>query len=95
MKTLFTVRFHRSFVDAPEDIKRAFDKQLSNLLRDLRHPSIRAKKYDATRWQGRVTRGGAFISASKEIPTYFSTSSRTRNELSPEKETDIRRGLRV
>ena len=60
MKVLFTVRFHRSFADAPEDIKRAFDKQLSLLLRDLRHPSIRAKKYDATRWQGRVTRGWRF-----------------------------------
>jgi hypothetical protein len=30
------------------------------LLRDLRHPSIQAKKYDATRWQGRVTRGWRF-----------------------------------
>jgi len=60
MKVLFTARFHRSFADAPEDVKKAFDKQLSLLLRDLRHPSIRAKKYDATRWQGRVTRGWRF-----------------------------------
>jgi hypothetical protein len=60
MKVLFTGRFHRSFADAPEDIKRAFEKQLSHLLRDLRHPSIQAKKYDATRWQGRGTRGWRF-----------------------------------
>jgi len=60
MKALFTVRFHRSFADAPEDIKKAFEKQLPHLLRDLRHPSLQAKKYDATRWQGRVTRGWRF-----------------------------------
>lgn len=60
MKVLFTARFYRSFADAPEDIKKAFEKQLSNLLRDLRHPSIRAKKYDAIRWQARVTRGWRF-----------------------------------
>ena len=60
MKALFTRQFHRSFFDAPEEVKKAFDKQLSNLLRDLCHPSIRAKKYDATRWQGRVTRGWRF-----------------------------------
>jgi hypothetical protein len=60
MKVLFAARFHRSFADAPEDSKRAFEKQLSHLLRDLRHPPIRAKKYDATRWQGRVTHGWRF-----------------------------------
>jgi hypothetical protein len=60
MKVLFTVRFHRSFADAPENIKRAFERQLSHLLRDFRHPSIQAKKYDVTRWQGRVTRGWRF-----------------------------------
>ena len=60
MKVLFTERFHRSFADAPEEIKKAFDKQLSYLLRDMRHPSIQAKKYDAKRWQGRVTRGWRF-----------------------------------
>lgn len=60
MKALLTRRFHRSFFDAPDEVQRAFDKQLSNLLRDLRHPSILAKKYDATRWQGRVTRSWRF-----------------------------------
>jgi len=35
-------------------------KALFTVLRDFRHPSIQAKKYDATRWQGRVTRGWRF-----------------------------------
>lgn len=35
----------------------AFEKQLRFLLRDIRHPSLRAKKYDEANdiWQARVT----------------------------------------
>jgi len=52
-----TKRFDRDFSAAPAVIQRAFEKQLAHLLRDLRHPSLRAKKYDEARniWQGRVT----------------------------------------
>jgi mRNA-degrading endonuclease RelE of RelBE toxin-antitoxin system len=56
MNVLFTARFERSYGKAPAVIKRAFDKQLAFLLVNLRHPSLRAKKYDAERWQARVTR---------------------------------------
>ena len=40
----------------PIRLKRAVDKQLSFLLRDIRYPSLRAKKYDETNdiWQARV-----------------------------------------
>jgi mRNA-degrading endonuclease RelE of RelBE toxin-antitoxin system len=55
MDVLFTTRFERSYQDAPAAIKRAFDKQLAFLLENLRHPSLRAKKYDTERWQARIT----------------------------------------
>jgi hypothetical protein len=35
-------------------------KQAGFLLADLQHPSLRAKKYDAVRWQARVTRDWRF-----------------------------------
>ena len=52
-----TSRFDRDLASAPLAIQRAFEKQLGYLLRDLRHPSLRAKKYDDARgiWQARVT----------------------------------------
>jgi mRNA-degrading endonuclease RelE of RelBE toxin-antitoxin system len=60
MEVLFTTRFERSYKDAPATIKRAFDKQLVYLLQNLRHPSLRAKKYDNERWQARITRDWRF-----------------------------------
>jgi mRNA-degrading endonuclease RelE of RelBE toxin-antitoxin system len=40
----------------PVRLKRAVDKQLGFLLRDILYPSLRAKKYDETNdiWQARV-----------------------------------------
>jgi hypothetical protein len=57
-----TSRFDRDFRDAPPLIQRAFEKQLAQLLRDLRHPSLRAKKYDEARgiWQARISRSWRF-----------------------------------
>lgn len=57
MRALATDRFRQRFQAAPPEIQKAFTKQLAHLLRDLRHPSLRAKKYDETRglWQARVT----------------------------------------
>ena len=60
MNVLFTARFQRSYTQAPASIKRAFDKQLAFLLENLRHPSLRAKKYDNERWQARITRDWRF-----------------------------------
>jgi mRNA interferase RelE/StbE len=47
---------------APARIKRAFEKQIGYLAQDLRHPSLRAKKYDEALnlWQARVTRDWRF-----------------------------------
>jgi mRNA interferase RelE/StbE len=43
-------------------VQRAFDKQVRLLAHDLRHPSLRAKKYDEATdlWQARVTRDWRF-----------------------------------
>jgi len=57
MKLDFTPHFVRSYNKASQEIQQAFDKQSLLLLQDLRHPSLRAKKYDESRdlWQARVT----------------------------------------
>ena len=56
MKVLFSERFSRSFRDAPDRVQKDFGKQLAQLLRNLQHPSLRAKKYDEAQdiWQARV-----------------------------------------
>jgi len=52
-----TPRFERSFRKFPGGVRIAFEKQLGFLLQDIRHPSLRAKKYDESNdiWQARVT----------------------------------------
>jgi mRNA-degrading endonuclease RelE of RelBE toxin-antitoxin system len=62
MKFDYAERFIKSFEDAPPQIQKAFYKQSRLLLENLRHPSLRAKKYDEARdiWQARVTRGWRF-----------------------------------
>ena len=53
-----TPHFKREFQKLNQDVRDAFEKQVQFLLLDIRHPSLRAKKYDETRdiWQARVTR---------------------------------------
>jgi len=62
MRALYTARFIRQLDAAPAEVQRAFRKQLTLLLGNLRHPSLRAKKYDEARdiWQGRVTASWRF-----------------------------------
>jgi mRNA-degrading endonuclease RelE of RelBE toxin-antitoxin system len=62
VRVIFLDRFTRSFREAPERVRREFGKQLGFLLADLRHPSLRAKKYDEGRgiWQARVDREWRF-----------------------------------
>ena len=57
MRLARTPHFLRSYHKAPKHIQRAFDKQVTRLLQDRGHPSLRAKKYDESRdlWQARVT----------------------------------------
>ncbi len=62
MKRLLTERFSRSYRDAPRTVQKAFDKQSSLLLENIRHPSLRTKKYDEARdlWQARVNESWRF-----------------------------------
>jgi hypothetical protein len=60
MKLGYTERFLRSYMAAPATVRKAFDKQAVLLSANLRHPSLRAKKYDDDVWQARVNRDWRF-----------------------------------
>ena len=72
MKAFYTDRFKKFYRLAPERVQKDFDKQITYLLKDLRHPSLRAKKYDEIRgiWQARVNRDWRFYFVSKG-DTYY------------------------
>lgn len=63
MRARYTERFRRSYADAPRAVQRASDRKVLFLQENLRHPSLRAKKYDEACdfWQARVTQGVAFL----------------------------------
>jgi len=56
VKHAFSNRFIRQYQGLSPERKAKFDKQLGFLITNLRHPSLRAKKYDESRdiWQARV-----------------------------------------
>ncbi|MGE3151185.1 MAG: type II toxin-antitoxin system RelE/ParE family toxin [Nitrospiraceae bacterium] len=56
MTASFTLRFRKQYQKLSEDRQAKFDKQLAFLLSNLRHPSLRAKKYNEAKdiWQARV-----------------------------------------
>ena len=56
MTASFTLRFRRQYQNLSEDRQAKFDKQSAFLLSNLRHPSLRAKRYDEANniWQARV-----------------------------------------
>ena len=56
MRIRYTNRFLQQHRKAPQTVQRVFEKQVGFLLENLRHPSLRAKKYDDGRnlWQARV-----------------------------------------
>jgi mRNA interferase RelE/StbE len=62
MKLLYSPRFQRQYNESPPPVRKAFDKQAKVLLENIRHPSLRAKKYDEAKdiWQARVTRNWRF-----------------------------------
>lgn len=57
MRFIYTERLRKSLDEVPDHIKKAFAKQSGFLAVNLRHPSLKAKKYDEKRdiWQARVT----------------------------------------
>ncbi|MEK7501258.1 MAG: type II toxin-antitoxin system RelE/ParE family toxin [Patescibacteria group bacterium] len=56
MNIRFTKPFSRNFRKMSPEIKRKFEKQISFLLKDIRYPSLRAKKREELGdvWQARV-----------------------------------------
>ena len=56
MRAFYTKRFFHHYAKAPPPIQRAVDRRVALLLQNLRHPSLRAKKYDEALdiWQARV-----------------------------------------
>jgi mRNA-degrading endonuclease RelE of RelBE toxin-antitoxin system len=62
MNVRYTKRLLKSYTAAPEEVRRAFHKQVQLLLANLRHPSLHAKKYDEARdvWQARINRDWRF-----------------------------------
>ena len=62
MKIDYLPKALEALEDAPAGVRRAFFKQIVFLEKDLRHPSLRAKKYDESkgRWQARVNRDWRF-----------------------------------
>ena len=62
MRRATTKPFDREFKKFSKEIQNAFEKQITFLLQDIRHPSFRAKKYDedADIWQARLTKNVRF-----------------------------------
>lgn len=62
MKADYSERARRSLQSLPPDVRMALFKQVRFLERDLRPPSLRAKKYDESQdvWQARVTKDWRF-----------------------------------
>jgi mRNA-degrading endonuclease RelE of RelBE toxin-antitoxin system len=62
MRLDYTERFLRAYGSAPTRIQQTFDKQADYLVQDIRHPSLRAKKYNEAEniWQARVNRDWRF-----------------------------------
>lgn len=57
MKLEHTKKIRRALGEFPKEIQEIFYKQIEFLRKDIRHPSLRAKKYGGTIdvWQARIT----------------------------------------
>ena len=58
MKLLFAKPFIKDYHDLPEHIQKQTDKQLTLLLQNFRHPSLRIKKVEGINgkiWEGSIT----------------------------------------
>ena len=62
MRVQLTPTSAKALTNAPLQVRKAFLKQITFLQRDLKHPSLHAKKYDEAKdvWQGRVNRDWRF-----------------------------------
>ena len=81
MKVHYTNHLVHALKNVPSQIEKAFYKQIELFVRDIRHPSLHAKKYDEAvgLWQARVTKGWRF---------YFTIEGNTYNVVDIEKHKD-------
>ena len=58
-EAFYTQRFLDHYAKAPPTIQRAVDRRIALLVQNLRHPSLRAKKYDEASdiWRALVNAG--------------------------------------
>jgi len=73
MKVFYAPHFKRSFKSLTREVRKKFRKQVNFLLTGIRHPSLRAKKYDEGRgiWQARVDSNYRFYFFDKKRYLYF------------------------
>lgn len=62
MNFKYSPQFKRNLRKLPDNVQERFYKQVEYLRRDIRHPSLHAKKFDAASdlWQARVDRDVRF-----------------------------------
>lgn len=74
MKIQYSGAVAEALETAPAAVQKAFFKQIKMLEQNLRHPSLRAKKYDEAqdRWQARVNKDWRFYFKIVD-DTYFIT----------------------
>ncbi|HEY4520933.1 MAG TPA: hypothetical protein VJL57_00860 [Candidatus Paceibacterota bacterium] len=62
MKVQFTPQAKKDYSVLSPAIKRQADKQFNYLAKDIRHPSLQAKKYDEANdiWQARINKSWRF-----------------------------------
>ncbi len=86
MRAVYTQRFLDSYASSPPEIQRAADRRVALLLQDLRHPSLRAKKYDEARdlWQARATGSWRFYPDEREEKADEASRDRTRRVSDPQ-----------
>lgn len=74
-KFILSERALRDYAALSKVVQKRVNKQFVLLLRDLRHPSLRAKKYDETKdiWQARVNKEYRFYFQIREDVFYVLT----------------------
>ena len=62
MKAIYTERLSKSYLATTPRVQTAFNKQVKLLIKNIRHPSLHAKKYDEVNgvWQARINRDWRF-----------------------------------
>ncbi|MEK9129849.1 MAG: hypothetical protein AAB526_00380 [Patescibacteria group bacterium] len=62
MKIKYSPKFKKSICGFSKEIREKFYKQISFLLYNIQHPSLRAKKYNESKdiWQARVNQSVRF-----------------------------------